>query len=79
MRAAALPPGARHGKDALPPAPQLPPFQFSAEDAARYLGMSTSWLWASDIPRVRLGRSVKWLREDLEAYCRNHRTHGSAA
>ena len=59
----------------VPPSPS--PFQFSVEDAAAYVGMSASWLWASDIPRVRLGRSVKWLREDLEAYLRSHRTHGT--
>lgn len=57
----------------------LPPFQFDAEGAADYIGMSPTWLWASDIPRVRLGRSVKWLREDLESYLRAHRTHGGQA
>ena len=57
----------------------IPPFQFEAKDAAAYIGMSVSWLWQSDIPRVRLGRSVKWLREDLENYLRSHRTHGEAA
>jgi hypothetical protein len=55
------------------------PFRFDAEDAARYIGMSVSWLWASDIPRVKLGRRVHWLREDLESFLRTHRTHGSAA
>lgn len=54
-------------------------FQFNADDAAAYIGMSRAWLWASDIPRVKLGRSVKWLREDLESYLRSRRTHGSAA
>jgi predicted DNA-binding transcriptional regulator AlpA len=55
------------------------PFRFNVEDAARYIGMSESWLWASDIPRVKLGSRVHWLREDLEQYLRSHRTHGSAA
>jgi predicted DNA-binding transcriptional regulator AlpA len=54
-------------------------FALSADEAAAYIGMSRSWLWSSDIPRVRLGRSVKWLREDLEQYLRNHRTHGGEA
>ena len=55
------------------------PFQFDAHDAAEYIGMSVSWLWNSDIPRVRLGGRTKWLREDLEAYLRARRTHGGAA
>ena len=54
-------------------------FQMNADEAARYIGMSVSWLWHSDIPRVRLGSRVKWLREDLEAYLRQRRTHGNAA
>lgn len=54
-------------------------FQMSAKDAAAYIGMSESWLWNSDIPRVRLGARTKWLREDLEAYLRAHRTHGGQA
>lgn len=58
---------------------ELVPFQFNAEDAAQYIGMSRAWLFASDIPRVRLGRSVKWLREDLEAYLRARRSHGGQA
>lgn len=54
-------------------------FQLSAKAAAAYIGMSVSWLWHSDIPRVRLGARVKWLREDLESYLRSRRTHGEAA
>jgi hypothetical protein len=54
-------------------------FQMDATEAAAYIGMSEAWLWASDIPRVKLGRRVKWLREDLESYLRAHRTHGNAA
>lgn len=55
------------------------PFRFSAKEAAAFIGMSPNWLWQSDIPRVKLGRRVHWLREDLEAYLRNHRTHGRVA
>ena len=55
------------------------PFQFTLEDAARYIGMSPRWLEASDVPRVRLGRSVRFLREDLETYVRARRTHGASA
>jgi hypothetical protein len=57
----------------------IAPFRFDAEGAARYIGQSKSWLWASDIPRVKLGRRTHWLREDLEAYLRAHRTHGGQA
>lgn len=74
----------------LPQTPSIPlprpstnaagmPFRFDAENAAAYIGMSVSWLWASDIPRVKLGTRVHWLREDLEAYLRAHRTHGVSA
>lgn len=55
------------------------PFALNAKEAAAYIQMSVSWLWQSDIPRVRLGSRVKWLREDLEAYLRSRRTHGAAA
>lgn len=54
-------------------------FQLSAKEAAAYIGMSVSWLWHSDIPRVRLGARVKWLREDLESYLRSRRSHGGKA
>lgn len=52
---------------------------FSAKEAAAYLGMSESWVWHSDMPRVRLGRRVKFLRADLDAYLTQRRTHGAAA
>jgi predicted DNA-binding transcriptional regulator AlpA len=52
---------------------------FDAKGAAAYLGMSVSWLWQSDVPRVRLGTRTKWLRDDLDAYLKAHRSHGSAA
>ena len=40
------------------------PFQFDAHDAAEYIGMSVSWLWNSDIPRVRLGTAHLRIRAD---------------
>lgn len=55
------------------------PFRFDMEGAAAYIGMSVSWLEHSDVPRVRLGRKVHFLREDLEAYMRARRSHGVAA
>jgi hypothetical protein len=57
----------------------IAPFRFDIVAAAAFIGMSESWLWASDIPRVKLGRRTHWLREDLEKYMRDHRTHGEAA
>lgn len=51
----------------------------SAKDAASYIDMSVRWLWDSDVPRVRLGRRVKFLRADLDAYLTQRRTHGAAA
>jgi predicted DNA-binding transcriptional regulator AlpA len=52
---------------------------FTAEEAARYIGMSTSWLWHSDVPRVRLGRAVRFRRVDLDAYVAARVSHGTAA
>jgi predicted DNA-binding transcriptional regulator AlpA len=40
----------------------------NASDAAAYLGMSVSWLWHSDVPRVRLGRRVLFRVVDLNNY-----------
>jgi predicted DNA-binding transcriptional regulator AlpA len=54
-------------------------FALDVTEASQYIGMSRAWLYASDIPRVKLGRSVKFLREDLEKYLRDRRTHGHAA
>ena len=51
----------------------------SVKDAAAYLGMSQSWLEHSDVPRVRLGRRVKFLKSDLDAYLAARRTHGGQA
>lgn len=51
----------------------------SAKVAAAYIDMSVRWLWDSDVPRVRLGRRVKFLRADLDAYLTQRRTHGAAA
>lgn len=47
----------------------------TTDEAAAYLRVSTSWLWRSDVPRVRLGRRVLWLRSQLLAYAERHLTH----
>ena len=41
--------------------------------AAHYIGMSASWLRQSDVPRVRLGAAVRYLRADLDAYLAQRR------
>ena len=58
---------------------RLLPAVLSAQDAAHYIGMSESWLWRSDVPRVRLGSRVKFRVVDLDAYLIQQRTHGAAA
>ena len=49
----------------------------NAKQTATYLGMSERWVWQSDLPRVRLGRRVKFLRVDVDAYVAARRTHGA--
>lgn len=47
-------------------------------DAARYIGMSQSWLEHSDVPRVRLGRAVRYLVKDLDMYLAQRRDMDAA-
>jgi hypothetical protein len=56
-----------------------PAIALNVHDAAKAIGMSERWLWASDIPRVRLGNRVVFLVDDLTAYLKQRRTHGAAA
>lgn len=51
----------------------LEPAALTVEQAARYVGMSVSWLNHSDVPRVRLGRAVRYLKTDLDAYLTQRR------
>lgn len=55
------------------------PATMDVMEAAQYIGMSPSWLARSDVPRVRLGRRVLYLRADLDAFLVQRRSHGSAA
>ena len=49
-------------------------------EAAEFMRMSESWLYASTIPYVRLGRSRRYKRSDLvDAIERNHSTRMGAA
>ena len=47
----------------------------SLEEAARVLKMSTSWVEKSDVPRIRMGRAVRYLKSQLLAYASHRLTH----
>jgi len=40
----------------------------SVREAANYLGMSLAWLYASNIPCVKLGKRRLYRTEDLDTY-----------
>jgi len=49
----------------------------SVHEVCQQLGMGKSWVYrrlrSGEIPSVKLGRSIKVRREDLEAYLEHHR------
>jgi len=49
----------------------------SVHEVCQQLGMGKSWVYrrlgSGEIPSVKLGRSIKIRREDLEAYLERHR------
>jgi len=45
------------------------------KEAAAVLKMSTTWLEKSDVPRLKFGRAVRYLRSELLAYATAHLTH----
>ncbi|MBW7996795.1 MAG: helix-turn-helix domain-containing protein [Candidatus Glassbacteria bacterium] len=56
------------------------PQTLSDRETAFYIGMSSSWLRQSRVtgnpdapPFIKIGRSVRYLREDLEAWLRSKR------
>ena len=51
----------------------MPPAALTVKEAAQYIGMSASWLRQSDVPRVRLGTAVRYLRADLDVYLAQRR------
>lgn len=53
--------------------PSLAPAALKLPQAAAYIGMSERWIETSDIPRVRLGRAVRYLRSDLDSYLMQRR------
>lgn len=44
-------------------------------EAAAVLKMSPRWLEQSDIPRLKFGRAVRYLKSELLAYANAHLTH----
>ena len=45
-----------------------PPRRLRAEEAARYVGLSETAFRALGLASVRIGGTVGWLREDLDAW-----------
>lgn len=45
------------------------------DSAAAVLKMSPRWLEQSDIPRLKFGRAVRYLKSELLAYATAHLTH----
>jgi predicted DNA-binding transcriptional regulator AlpA len=45
-----------------------PPRRMRVEEAARYVGLSVTAFRAIDLPTVRIGGTVGWLRDDLDAW-----------
>lgn len=47
----------------------------AAREAAALLKMSPSWLEKSDVPRIKMGKAVRYLKSELIAYARAHLSH----
>lgn len=61
------------------PAPYAyPPRRLRAEEAARYVGLSKSAFLGLTLPAVRIGTTVGWLREDLDAWVDQAAGRGAA-
>jgi excisionase family DNA binding protein len=54
--------------DGAPSRYAYPPRRMRVEEAARYVGVSETAFRALDLPAVRVGGTVGWLREDLDAW-----------
>ncbi|MDX2261524.1 MAG: helix-turn-helix domain-containing protein [Gemmatimonadales bacterium] len=48
------------------------PMLFTVKQASKRLNMSEAWLFASDIPHVKLGRRRLYRSTDLDAYVNRH-------
>jgi excisionase family DNA binding protein len=55
----------------------------TSREAARYLGISERHLWAitarGDLPCIKLGRTVRYAIEDIEAYLKRSKSGGKGA
>ena len=40
----------------------------TAKEASKHLGMSVAWLYASEVPFVKLGSARRYRMEDLDAF-----------
>lgn len=60
------------------PAYAYPPRRLRAAEAARYLGLSESAFLALGLPEHRIGGTVGWLREVLDAYLDRQAAGGAA-
>lgn len=49
------------------------PILLTVKEACLLLRCSESWLRTSNVPRLRIGRFVRFVRADLEAWVSNHR------
>jgi len=59
---------------------EIQPRTLKDSDAAQYIGMSESWLRQSRMrgsqeapPYIKIGRSIRYLRDDLDAWLQEHR------
>jgi len=60
-----------------------PPLLLTADQAARVLGLTAHWIYEAarrgELPCVRIGRKVRFVRDDLDAYVAAKRTTVSPA
>lgn len=54
--------------DGAGPRYAYPPRRLRADEAARYIGLSVTAFRALALPAVRIGGTVGWLRDDLDAW-----------
>ncbi len=54
--------------DGAAPRFAYPPRRMRAPEAARYVGLSETAFRALDLPAVRIGATVGWLRDELDAW-----------
>jgi predicted DNA-binding transcriptional regulator AlpA len=55
-------------RDGATPRFSYPPRRMRIEEAARYVGLSETAFRSLDLPALRIGGTVGWLRETLDEY-----------